>query len=163
MIVLKKLSKSDGIEVYEMLKGIKSVENSYTNPTYDMSLSEFRNWLLQQEQWERGENLPVGYVAQSIYWLYVDSTPIGMGKIRHSLTPESRNNGGNVGYAISFSYRGKGYGTVFLKLLLDEAKKIGVEEIVLTVDIGNEPSKRVCEKNGGILFKENDKRWFFRF
>ena len=163
MIQLKKLSKTDGRDVFEMLKGIKASENSFTNPTYDMSFSEYQEWLLLQEQWDRGENLPDGYVAQSIYWLYEDVIPIGIGKIRHSLTTSTRNNGGNIGYAISFPYRGKGYGTDFLRLLLEEAKFIGVEEIILTIDVDNEPSIRVCENNGGMLFRENNERRFYRF
>ena len=163
MIQLKKLSRNDGRNVFEMLKGIGKIENSYTNPTYEMTFSEFQRWLLQQEQWDKGEMLPEGYVAQSIYWLYDDGHPVGMGKIRHRLTENSRRNGGNIGYAISRSYRGKGYGCVFLKLLLEEARKMDINEIILTVDRNNDASRRVCEKNGGVLFNENEERLFFRF
>ncbi len=163
MIQLRKLSKNDGEDVFQMLKGIKASENSFTNPTYDMSFSDFQKWLVLQEQWDKGEGLPVGYVAQTVYWLYKDSIPIGIGKIRHSLTPASRKNGGNIGYAISLPYRGKGYGTEILRLLLIEAKNIGVKEIILTIDKGNIASRRVCENNRGVLFFDDDDRWFFRF
>lgn len=146
-----------------MLKGIGRVENSYTNPTYEMTFDEFQRWLLQQEQWDKGEMLPEGYVPQSIYWLYDGDNPVGMGKIRHELTDASRKNGGNIGYAISHLYRGKGYGCLLLNLLLKEARDIGVNEIILTIDKNNEASKRVCEKNGGVLFDENEDRWFFCF
>ena len=163
MIYLKKLSRSDGRDVYEMLQGINRTENSFTNPTYGMTFLEFQEWLVQQEQWDKGEMLPNGYVAQSIYWLYNDTCPVGVGKIRHELTEESRINGGNIGYAISRAYRGKGYGSLLLKMLLEEAGKIGVAEIVLTIDRNNNASRSVCEKNGGVLFDENQERWFFRF
>lgn len=163
MITLHKLSRNDGRDVFEMLKGIDAIENSYTNPTYEMRFSEFQEWLLQQEQWDKGESLPRGYVAQSIYWLYDDAVPVGMGKIRHELTQQSRENGGNIGYAISRPYRGKGYGSILLKMLLQEARRIGVKEVVLTIDLGNEASKRVCEKNGGCLFDENEIRQYYRF
>ena len=162
MIRLQKLSTNDGIDVFEMLKGIGSVEKSFTNPTYKMTYAEFRDWLSQQVLWDQGVMLPEGYVAQSIYWLYDGETPVGMGKIRHELTENSRKKGGNIGYAISHSYRGKGYGSVLLKLLLEEAKRIGVNEILLTIDKNNEASKSVCEKNGGILFDENTERWFYK-
>ena len=162
MIRLQKLSTNDGMDVFEMLKGIGSVEKSFTNPTYKMSYTEFQDWLLQQVLWDQGVMLPEGYVAQSIYWLYDDETPVGMGKIRHELTENSRKKGGNIGYAISHSYRGKGYGSVLLKLLLEEAKRIGVNEILLTIDKNNEASKSVCEKNGGVLFDENTERWFYK-
>ena len=162
MIRLQKLSTNDGMDVFEMLKGIGSVEKSFTNPTYKMNYTEFQDWLLQQVLWDQGVMLPEGYVAQSIYWLYDDETPVGMGKIRHELTENSRKKGGNIGYAISHSYRGKGYGSVLLKLLLEEAKRIGVNEILLTIDKNNEASKSVCEKNGGVLFDENTERWFYK-
>lgn len=163
MVQLKMLSKDDGIEIFTMLKGIKKIENSYTNPTFDMTFSEFKEWLEIQEQWSRGEKLPKGYVPQTIYWLYDGNTPVGMGKIRHYLTECSRKNGGNIGYAISSQYRGRGYGSTFLNLLLNEAKRIRIGEILLTVDKNNEASRKVCEKNGGILFDENSERWFFKF
>ncbi len=163
MIQLKKLSHSDGRDIFEMLKGIEKIENSYTNPTYDMTFPEFKEWLIQQEQWDKGELLPQGYVAQSIYWLYDDAVPVGMGKIRHALTEASRKNGGNIGYAVSRKYRGKKYGSILLKLLLQEARNIGVDEIILTIDKNNDASRKVCEKNGGILFDHNDERWFYRF
>lgn len=163
MVFIKKLSQSDGKDVFEMLKGIGKTENSFTNPTCGMSFSEFQSWLAQQEHWDKGELLPKGYVAQSIYWLYDDTRPVGIGKIRHELTVESRKNGGNIGYAISRAYRGKGYGSELLRLLLKEAKRLGVNEIILTIDKVNIASKSVCEKNGGILFDENEERWFYLF
>lgn len=163
MMQLRKLSRHDGMDVFEMLKGIQGVENSYTNPTYEMTFEEFKKWLLVQEQWDRGEELPPGYVAQSVFWLFDEDKPVGMGKIRHGLTEESRKNGGNIGYAISLPYRGKGYGSILLKMLIDEAKIIGVEEILLTIDMGNNASKSVCEKNGGILFDKNQDRYYYRF
>lgn len=163
MMQLKKLSRTDGKDVFEMLKGIEKVENSYTNPTYEMTFSEFQKWLLQQEKWDKGEMLPEGYVAQSIYWLYDGGNPVGMGKIRHELTENSRKNGGNIGYAVSRAYRGKGYGNFLLRLLLEEARKLDVKDIILTIDKNNDASRRVCEKNGGVLFDENEERWFYRF
>lgn len=161
MIRLIKLSSNDGMDIFEMLKGIGKVENSFTNPTYEMTFSEFKEWLKQQEHWDNGEDLPEGYVAQSIYWLYDGVNPVGIGKIRHALTDDSRKNGGNIGYAISSLHRGKGYGGIILKLLLEEAQKIGVNEIILTIDKNNIPSKNICEKNGGVLIDENNDRWFY--
>ena len=161
MIQLRKLSRNDGMDVFEMLKGIEKIENSFTNPTCGMTFAEFKEWLNQQEQWDEGKMLPEGYVAQSIYWLYDSGKPVGIGKIRHELTENSRKNGGNIGYAISRLHRGRGYGYLLLKLLLKEAHRIGVKEILLTIDKNNVPSKTVCEKNGGVLIDENEERWFY--
>ena len=160
---LQKLSANDGEQIYRMLQNIGSCENSFFNPVHGMNHEEYKNWLVQQEDWSEGRNLPEGYVAQTIYWLINDDNiPVGIGKIRHALTEHSRKFGGNVGYAISSEYRGHGYGTVILRLLLEEARKMKLEEILLTVDKFNCASKRVIEANGGILFDENSERWYFR-
>lgn len=71
MIKLKQLDPCDGMDIFSMLKKIEAVENSFTNPVKNMNYQEYKNWLLQQDQWRRGINLPKGYVKQTIYWLYI--------------------------------------------------------------------------------------------
>ena len=159
---LKKLSARDGETVYRMLQDIETCENSFTNPVRGMDFEEYKKWLVQQEEWSEGRNLPEGYVAQTIYWLMDSDVPVGIGKIRQALTEESREHGGNVGYAIGSKFRGHGYGKTLLKLLVEEAKKLKIEEILLTVDKGNIASKNVIEANGGILVRDNPERWYFR-
>ncbi len=159
---LQKLSANDGEQIYHMLQNIGAAENSFSNPVHGMSYADYKKWLIQQDDWSMGRNLPAGYVAQTIYWLLDNNVPVGIGKIRHALTADSRKIGGNVGYAISSEYRGKGYGRVILKLLIEKAKMMKLEELLLTVEKYNLPSKRVIEANGGILFHENSERWYFR-
>ena len=163
IFVLKPVSNQDGEDVFNMLQHIDAEENAFKNPVKGMSFSEFKQWVKQQQDWASGRNLPEGYVAQTIYWLLVNDIPVGIGKIRHKLTTESRKKGGNIGYAISSEYRGKGYGSILLKLLLKEADSLGLDEKILTVEKFNYASKRVIEKNAGRLFDENDERWFFSF
>ena len=160
---LKQLSINDGQEIYEMLRGIRKVENSFTNPVCGMSYDEFQKWLVIQDEWSKNKNIPEGFVGQTIHWLIDNDIPIGIGKIRHRLTEHSRKNGGNIGYAISEKYRGKGFGTKILELLLVQAQNMKIEEIMLTVDKYNYASKKVIEKNGGKLFDENEKKWYFKF
>ena len=162
-LYLRKLSPADGRDIFEMLKTIKAEENAFTNPVYTMDFVQFKHWLVQQDQWAQNKGLPPGFVGQSLYWLFNKSTPVGVGKIRYALTTSSRKKGGNIGYAISSLYRGKGYGNEILKLLLLEAKNLKLKEILLTVEKDNYPSKKVIEKNGGILFDETDERWYFNF
>ena len=113
-IYLQNLSIHDGKEVFDMLKRIGSKENSFTNPVHDMDFRQFKDWLIESELHGQGKNLPKGYVRQSIYWLVKDNKPVGIGKIRYSLTEESRNSGGNIGYAIDPLYRNLGYGSILL-------------------------------------------------
>lgn len=86
-----------------------------------------------------------------------------MGKIRRRLTEYSRRIGGNIGYAISADYRGKGYGTELMRLLVKKADEMGVGEKLATVEIYNPASKRAIEKAGGKLVKETAERWYYEF
>lgn len=160
---LRLLSPLDSIEFYELLQHIGKEENAFFNPVRGMSFEEYQDWLKQQDDWSKGENLPDGYVGQTVFWLMDADVPVGIGKIRHSLTDNSRRFGGNIGYAISSEFRGRGYGTVLLRELLLKADEMGVVEKVLTVEKYNYASKKVIEKNGGILYDENEYRWFFKF
>ena len=163
MLELRELSVLDGEDVYQLLQTIGNNENAFTNPVFGRSYIFFRQWLGQQYDWSLNRNLPEGYVGQAIYWLYADDHPVGIGKIRYALTEQSRQIGGNIGYAISNKCRGMGYGTVLLKMLLQKAKDINLKELLLTVEKVNPSSKRVIEKNGGRLIDENEERWFFTF
>jgi predicted acetyltransferase len=157
------LSDQDSRNVYEMLQGIAANENEFKNEVNGMPYSEFPSWISRMEAWSRGEELPDGYVPQTIFILYDGDTPVGMGKIRHRLTEYSRNIGGNIGYAISAVHRGKGYGTELMRLLAQEADKMGVSEKLATVEAYNPASKRAIEKAGGKLVKETAQRWYFEF
>ena len=162
-LYLRKLDVADSYEIFDMLKTISAEENAFTNPVYNMNFDQFKKWLEQQDQWSKNKNLPMGFVGQSLYWLFDANIPVGVGKIRYKLTPSSRKKGGNIGYAISSKYRGKGYGNEILKLLLKETKKLKIKEILLTVEKYNYASKKVIERNGGKLLDETDERWFFTF
>ena len=159
MLIIKKLNVEDGIDVFNMLKNIESNENEFTNPVKDMTYSEYKDWLILMDNWSNGKNLKKGYVPQTIFWLYNDDIPVGFGKIRHQLTDTSRKFGGNIGYAIAKSYRGKGYATIFLSKLVEKANQLNINEKILTVEKYNPASKKVIEKNGGKVIEENEHRW----
>lgn len=161
-LYLKKLSKDDSKDVFEMLKTIEANENEFKNPVKNMNYKEFKEWLIEQENWSNEINLPKNYVGQTIFWLYDIDKPVGIGKIRHRLTDYSRQNGGNIGYAISANERGKGYGKAIIKLLIEECESMGIEERLLTVEKYNPISKHVIEKSGGIIVKETTDRWYLK-
>lgn len=149
-------------EIYEMLQGIDKKENDFSNDVKDMPYQKFQEWCSLQYEYANGRKLPEGYVPQSIYWMYINGKPVGIGKIRWRLTEASRESGGNIGYAISKHYRGRGYGTLLLKSLIEIAKNGNCEEILATVTKYNYASKTVMEKCGGKLVRETDKRWYYQ-
>ena len=163
MTTIKKLSVSDGKDVYGMLQRIGPCENEFKNTAAGLTFDEFKTWLQRQDAWSRGQDLPEGYAPQTVFWLYDDDVPVGIGKIRHSLNENSRKAGGNIGYAIDPQYRGRGYATALLSELIKQADSLGIKEKLLSVEKYNPASKRVIEKCGGEPAYENEERWFFRF
>ena len=86
---------------------------------------------------------------------------LGYGSIRHFLTDALREVGGHIGYCISPKYRSKGYGKELLKRLIVEARKIGIDDILVTANIDNYASQKVALANGGVETKRTDERTYF--
>jgi predicted acetyltransferase len=58
---------------------------------------------------------------------------------------------GHIGYAVVPWKQRRGYATHALGLMLPVAREVGLSRIEITCDEGNEPSRRVIEKNGGLF------------
>ena len=88
---------------------------------------------------------------------------VGEFRIRHYLTEALRNGAGHIGYSISKNDRGKGYGTVGLRLTIQIAKRIIPEdEIYLRVNKDNIASQKVMLNNGAYRVKEDEDHYFMR-
>jgi len=83
-----------------------------------------------------------------------DNKIIGSIQLRHHLTEELRKDGGNVGYGICPTERGKGYGTKQLSLILAKAKILNLSKIMISCNKDNRASVGVIVQNGGILVCE---------
>lgn len=160
---LQQLCLSDGMSIYNMLQRIGPSENAFNNEVNGMSYEQYQKWLCKMHAWTEGKQLPAGYVIQWTYWLMDGGTPVGYGKLRERVTENSKQFGGNIGYAIDPLFRGKGYGNKLFELLLLEARKKQIREVYSTVEKFNYNSKKVHEKYGGSLIKEDDIRWYFLF
>src|SRR5262245_42144814 len=61
---------------------------------------------------------------------------------------------GHIGYAVVPWKRGRGYATQALRELLQDVKAEGLRYVELTTGVGNVPSQRVIESNGGVVHEE---------
>lgn len=93
-----------------------------------------------------------GRVPATCFWLIVDGGVYG-GELdlRHSLNDGLRRYGGHIGYKIRPSQRRKGYGTLLCRLGIEEARKRGIKDLLITCDDDNIGSRKVIEANGGRL------------
>ena len=159
MLELRKLTDSDGMDVYEMLQAMPYEENGLMNKAHGMSFEEFRGWLAAKQGESEAVELMDGWkVPSTTFWLYADGVPVGFGSVRHFLTDALRKAGGHIGYGIAPAYRGRGYGNEILRLLLIEAKKRGIGRALVTIHKDNAASRAVALKNGGVIEEENDER-----
>lgn len=101
-----------------------------------------------------------------VLWWCDGDTYLGHSSIRPDLTPEYGSHPpdkgvpirlvGHVGYDIRPTARRRGHGTALLRATLQEAHRMGVDPVVLTVDTDNEASIRVIEACGGRRFTTPD-------
>jgi len=159
-IELRQLSPYDGIDVYDMLQDIPRDENGFINGCNGITYEDYKKWLIKSDNAAKGVGLEDWMVPQNIYWIYVNGIPVGMGKLRHYLTDKLKEEGGHGGYAICASYRNKGYGTQLMKLLLEQAKAIKIDKLLLTVQNHNIASIKVAMASGGFIEKIDDKRHY---
>lgn len=112
-------------------------------------------YIVKLQNEEQGINLPEGYVSCSTFWLWDGEKILGESRLRHSLEHEKLATlYGHIGYDIRPSARGNGLGTELLRLTLEKAKEMGIDKVLITCDVRNSASKRVIEKNGGVLDEE---------
>ncbi|MCC7408536.1 MAG: GNAT family N-acetyltransferase [Phycisphaeraceae bacterium] len=127
-------------------------------------------WLLKEVQedyeacvrrllsWRTGQGSPPDGVPTSVFLLMRGCRILGECSLRHRLTDALRDDGGHISYAVRPTERGKGYGTYILSRVLEQARLLGLRDVLLTCDRTNTASVRVIQKNGGVLTSEGISR-----
>lgn len=76
-------------------------------------------------------------------------------QLRHHINhPNLEYRWGHIGYWVRPSERKKWHATKMLKLMLEKAREIWLEKVLITADITNTGSNKVIQKNGWVLEKE---------
>ena len=162
MIELKQLSISLGIEEYEMLQGIENNENGFMNTVKGISFEKYKQWLIDEHNHHLGKNLPKDWIPYTTYFLYVNNSPVGIGRIRHSTNDYLQKviGAGEIGYGISNKYRRNGYGNILFEKLLQQCHNIGYKEITLYPHKTNIATIKIMLKNGGKIIGDFNEEKF---
>ena len=111
--------------------------------------TDFATWVDRLNAEEH--TLKPGFVTATNRWAVLDDAYLGAIQLRHSLGTEFlRTRGGNVGYTVRASERGKGLASWMLRSVLPLAADRGMDQLLLTVRRWNEGSARVIAKCGGV-------------
>ena len=151
MLKLVKASEQYLAAIIEAVEECKIDQNPYRVADIDALIDAVDNndvlaWLEKKQNEDKGINLKPGYVASTYYLLIDGKEYIGSFQLRHKLTENLMNIGGHIAYIIRPSKRRKGYATAGLNLCLQEAKRIGLDKVLITCNAKNTASYAVITK-----------------
>ena len=119
--------------------------------------NSFSYYIQRLNNYEKGLELPEGWVPSSTYWLMDNECNriLGTITIRHMLVGYLLFRGGHISYYIRTSERRKGYATLMLKLALKKSKILKIPKIMITCAKDNKGSAKTIQNNGGIFHSED--------
>ncbi len=176
MLYLKPANFEDLEKLHVFVAAEPADENGFINDYHEISFEEFKSTALPRMiDFSFGKNLPEGFVPETFYFLWSDEGEdgnpgdranhkiVGELRLRHHLNAALENGSGHVGQFIKKEYRGLGYCTQGLKLLIEEARKIVPEnELYLHCNIDNSASLKVMLKNGGAIHHKDQSGYYVR-
>ncbi len=116
---------------------------------------DYDEWLRLVMAAEKRETSSIGVPALTFFTVRRDDGRIvGTVQLRLELDEEFSKRGGNIGYGIRPSERGKGYGTEQLALVLDVARERGLKRVMITCGQDNAASAKTAESCGAVLEKK---------
>jgi predicted acetyltransferase len=118
--------------------------------------SDIPAWIRVLNRRAQGEEIPEGWVPETQYWVLMENAVVGDVELRHPLNERLRQNGGNIGYGVHPSHRGKGIATFALREGLKILAEMNLSEALATCRDDNAPSIRVLEKCGGIRIEDSN-------
>ena len=152
-ITLKKANIEDIDKEVEFIKKIPLLENGFANFFFNVlhkNKEEILNYVLSL-------NYSIESIPIYTYFLWIDDKIVGMYHILSRLTEDQKQKDGHISYTILKQYRGKGYGTIGLSLMIEEAKKIIPEdEIYMHTTINNPASLKMMLKNNAYIIKNDE-------
>lgn len=110
-------------------------------------------WLAHVRSMLTVETCPSHWVTSTLFVgvRKADGRIVGMLDLRHRLNELLAEWGGHIGYSVRPDERRKGYAKWMLAHALPEAKKLGIDRVLVTCNDNNIASARTIEANGGVL------------
>jgi predicted acetyltransferase len=109
----------------------------------------FESWIRTLADQERGRNLPEGRVPSTSRWIARDGALVGTIDLRHRLNDFLLHQGGHIGYAVRPAARRQGIAGEALRLMLGQARELGIDPVLVCCNEQNVPSRRIIEAAGG--------------
>ncbi len=172
MVYLREITLDDKGEILEMIDEINrdTLEDKFEGFRHlaKVNSDNYEDYLIELEHNKNMKLYKPEYEDQTTFVLVDDNNHIYGGvDIRHKLNDNLLKFGGNIGYLIRPSERRKGYGTLILKLVLKECKKLGMKKVLVSCREENIWSAKIIEKNNGKYensrYKEDNNNTYRRY
>lgn len=137
-------------EILEMLEKMSKDENGPLRSYGTINKVTIIGFLQRLYNHAFGINMQDGDIQVLTFWVYDSKTLIGMAKLRMGLTPDLEKQGGNLGYYIKPEYRNKGYVPLIVEQLIEEGKKRGLKQILMTAKFDDFSMIEMIMNNGGV-------------
>ncbi|MEV6368708.1 GNAT family N-acetyltransferase [Micromonospora musae] len=112
----------------------------------------FATWVARLiEQSDPTKPLEAGRAHCTYRWIVEGDQVLGGIALRHALDDFLLRVGGHIGYGIRPSARRRGLAGWALGRMLDEARTLGLDRVLITCEVANVASARTIERRGGIL------------
>lgn len=136
-------------DVYNMLQEIPLVDEFDQHNEYKgLTKKEIKEKINKMMQYAYGFNNTQDFPKCENFILYADNKPVCVGGLMLEMTDFWRKYRGHIWYKTRPSERKKGHCTQFVKLLIERATDLGIQELLSQCNINNYGSNKVLINNG---------------
>lgn len=118
---------------------------------FDM-IEDYKEWLSYITDNAVQQTVHIDWSWADVWFACYEGEIVGIIDLRKELKPFMQFCG-NCGYSVRPSKRNRGFATKMLQLLCAEAQKVGMNELLLSVEKNNQKSKKAIIKNNGRWVK----------